>query len=42
MPSTEDHAFLKRAVEASIRIGLIALLVIWCFEVVRPFIQPIV
>ncbi len=42
MPSTEDRAFLRRAVEASIRIGLIALLVIWCFDVVRPFIQPIV
>ena len=42
MSSTEDRAFLKRAVEMSIRIGLIALLVIWCFRVVRPFIQPIV
>jgi len=42
MPSSEDRAFHKRALEASIRIGLIALLVIWCFEVVRPFIQPIV
>ncbi len=42
MPSTEDRDFLKRAVEASIRIGLIALLLIWCFEVVRPFIHPIV
>jgi predicted PurR-regulated permease PerM len=42
MPSTEERAFLKRAVETSIRIGLIALLVIWCFQVVRPFIQPIV
>jgi len=41
MPSTEDHVFLKRAVEASIRIGLIALLVLLCFEVLRPFIQPI-
>ncbi len=42
MPSTEDRAFFKRALETSIRIGLIALLVIWCFQVVRPFIQPIV
>ncbi len=42
MPSSEDRAFHKRALETSIRIGLIALLVIWCFEVVRPFIQPIV
>ena len=42
MPSTEDRAFLTRALETSIRIGLIALLVIWCFQVVRPFIEPLV
>ena len=42
MPSTEDRAFLRRAIETSIRIGLIALLVLWCFQIVRPFIQPIV
>ena len=42
MASTEDRAFLNRAVESSIRIGLIALLVLWCFAVVRPFVQPIV
>ena len=42
MSPTEDRAFLRRALETSIRIGLIALLVIWCFQVVRPFIQPIV
>jgi predicted PurR-regulated permease PerM len=42
MPSTEDRAFLRRAVETSVRIGLIALLALWCFQVVRPFIPPIV
>ncbi len=42
MSSTEDSAFFKRAVETSLRIGLIALLVIWCFQVVRPFISLIV
>jgi predicted PurR-regulated permease PerM len=42
LASTEDRAFLNRAVESSIRIGLIVLLVLWCFQVVRPFIQPIV
>ena len=41
MPSSEDRAFLVRATEASIRIGLVALLVLWCFNVVRPFIQPV-
>jgi predicted PurR-regulated permease PerM len=42
MPSVEDRAFLNRALEASIRIGLLALLVIWCFQIARPFIQLIV
>ena len=42
MPSSEDRAFLTRTIETSIRVGLIALLVFWCFLVVRPFIQPIV
>jgi predicted PurR-regulated permease PerM len=42
MPSAEDRAFLNRAVETSVRLGLVALLVFWCFQVVRPFVQPIV
>jgi predicted PurR-regulated permease PerM len=42
MSSAEDRAFFNRALETSIRIGLIALLVIWCFQIARPFIQPIV
>ncbi len=28
--------------EAAIRIGLVALLVAWCFQIVRPFIVPVV
>jgi predicted PurR-regulated permease PerM len=42
MTSNEDRAFVARAVEASIRIGLVALLVFWCFHIVQPFIQPAV
>lgn len=42
MPSDEDRASLKRAIETSIRVGLIALLVIACLLVVRPFVQPMV
>ena len=37
-----DNLFVHRAVEAAIRIGLIALLVAWCFQIVRPFIVPVV
>ncbi|MGF1641484.1 MAG: AI-2E family transporter [Rhodospirillales bacterium] len=40
--ATRDQAFLRRAVEISIRVGLLALLVLWCFEIVKPFIVPVI
>jgi predicted PurR-regulated permease PerM len=33
---------MKRTVEAAIRIGLIAGLILWCFIIARPFLIPIV
>ncbi|MBW2232379.1 MAG: AI-2E family transporter [Deltaproteobacteria bacterium] len=42
MPSAEDRAFLRRALESSIRIGLVLVLVVWCFLIARPFLSPIV
>ena len=33
---------MKRAVEAAIRIGVIAGLIFWCFTIARPFLIPIV
>ena len=33
---------VQRAVEAAIRIGVIALLALWVFQIMGPFIQPIV
>ncbi|MBW2315922.1 MAG: AI-2E family transporter [Deltaproteobacteria bacterium] len=42
VPSAEDRDFLGRAIETSIRVGLILLLVVWCFQIARPFLQPIV
>jgi predicted PurR-regulated permease PerM len=38
----DDRAFMNRALETAIRLGLVALLLFWCFQVVRPFIQPVV
>ncbi len=32
MLSAEDRAFFRRALETSIRIGLILFLVLWCFQ----------
>jgi predicted PurR-regulated permease PerM len=37
-----DKAFLRKALEATIRIGLVVLLVLWCFEIVKPFIVPVI
>jgi predicted PurR-regulated permease PerM len=42
MPSNEDQAFLRRALESSIRIGLILFLVVWCFQIARPFLELII
>lgn len=36
-----ERQFLRRAIEASVRIALIAMVALWCFEIVRPFVQPI-
>ena len=38
----KDRILLRRAVETTIRIGLIAILAIYCYQIVRPFLIPIV
>ena len=38
----DNGVFTSRALEAAIRIGLLVVLVAWCFEIVRPFIVPVV
>lgn len=40
--SLKDRIFVHRALEAAIRIGLVVILIAWCFEIVRPFIVPVV
>ena len=39
-PSTQT--FVSNAVEAFIRIGLLAVLILWCFQIFRPFLVPVV
>ena len=34
----EDSRINRRAIEVTIRIGLVLLLVLWCYNIVRPFI----
>jgi predicted PurR-regulated permease PerM len=38
LASTDEKLFNRRAIEAAIRIALVFLLVLWCFNIVRPFI----
>ncbi len=40
--SAGDKDFLARTMEATIRIGLVLVLVMWCFQIVKPFIIPVV
>ena len=36
-----QDAFLAKTLEASIRIGLVVVLIAWCFLIVKPFIAPV-
>jgi predicted PurR-regulated permease PerM len=40
--SGDREESVQRAVEAAIRIGVVGLLGLWVFQIVGPFIQPIV
>ena len=40
--SSNDKLFIARALEATIHIGLVVLLLYWCFKIGQPFIQIIV
>ena len=41
-PSTDSADFTRNALEATIRIGIVVLLAAWCFQIIRPFVIPIV
>jgi len=38
----DDERFLRRVMEATVRIGVVLLLVAWCFRIVQPFFIAIV
>jgi predicted PurR-regulated permease PerM len=40
--ASEDKAYLNRALETAVRLGLVALLAVWCFRIVEPFIIPLI
>jgi predicted PurR-regulated permease PerM len=37
-----DDSYLNKVIEAVIRVGLVLLLLFWCFAILRPFIMPVV
>jgi predicted PurR-regulated permease PerM len=41
-PPTKERRIVSTALEAAVRIGLVFLLIAWCFQIVRPFVIPIV
>jgi len=38
---SEDAVFIGKTIEAAVRIGIIALLVVWSFMIIRAFINPV-
>lgn len=38
----EDRRFINRAIEAAVRIGMLAVLLLWCFALAEPFLVPLV
>ena len=39
--STSDQTSFQRLIDALIRVGLVFLLASWCFDIVRPFLLPV-
>ena len=39
--SLDDKTFQSRVLESTVQIGLLVLLVLWCFNIIRPFILPV-
>lgn len=40
--SPTDRIFIHKSLEATIRIGLLLIITVWCFKIVEPFIAPII
>ena len=41
-PPANERQFVRNSLEAAIQIGLVAILIFWCFDIVKPFITPII
>jgi len=41
-PPRLDDSYLAKVIEAAVRLGLVLVLLTWCFTIIRPFIIPVV
>ena len=39
---TQEKSYMEMAIDIAIRIGVLALLIAWCFQILRPFIIPVI
>ncbi len=39
---TQEKSYMELAIDIAIRIGVLALLITWCFQILRPFITPVI
>ncbi len=39
---TKEKSYMELATDIAIRIGVLALLIAWCFQILRPFITPVI
>jgi predicted PurR-regulated permease PerM len=38
----QEKSYMKLAIDIAIRIGVLSLLIAWCFQILRPFITPVI
>lgn len=41
-PVPQSRDFFRDVLETAVRLGVIGVLLFWCFNIVRPFIAPVV
>ena len=39
---TQEKSYMEMAIDIAIRIGVLAFLMAWCFQILRPFITPVI
>ena len=38
----QEKSYMEMAIDIAIRIGVLALLIAWCFQILRPFITIVI